>query len=154
MTIARCAFMRIADETKADRFRFQNFFINKSKSWSGRSYNFVPFGITPGSAVSGGDRSEQELVFPLDDVSTSIVAEAVQKNWYFYVDDVIVDRVTMEPVALFVSGRWRALTFSMNPTSISVTLAPPFDAIQADFPKRRLTRSLVGILPISGVVQF
>jgi len=63
MTIAVVNYLRFKNRagTYQGGYDFQNFFVGESKTRSGTTHIYAPFGITTGAGAKGGDRSDASM---------------------------------------------------------------------------------------------
>lgn len=128
--------------------RGQNFFINETKQWNGQSYGFVPFRAEGAVANLNGDNSILQLLLPNQDIVLRLVEQGNGNR---------LSRLLLTTVwlteALNVSRsyeeRYVGIGCSYSETTVELRFRSAMDSVGAQFPGRKLTRDLVGILPIS-----
>ncbi len=140
-------------------FRFQNFFINKTISHSGRNYQFVPFGFSGVTVNRSGDGLESTLVFPNNDLTRSWAVTAIETRHIIEVDVLLIEdsdpdtgpsathNIVHSYVGQVTGGQWDNVSLNLELSSI-------LDAVGTDVPRRALTRKIVGNLPISNGVRL
>jgi len=131
-------------------YRYQNYSVNQTRTYSGNDYSFLPFGVSTGAGTKGGDRSSTRLVVGLNQISVNIFAEAVQSQWQLDLKTVSLDVTDDSDDALIRSEVWRIASYSIDTTRLILTLSSPLDAAASDVPRRLLTTELVGALPTNG----
>lgn len=132
--------------------RYQNYFIDESTVWDGISYTYLPFALSSGAGVRGGERSGETLALGLDELSASIATEAVTKNWRVKVVTVLLDPITDALVQAYTAECWECNSYEQKAGALSINLRSPFDAVQRQYPARVLSQRLVGTLPATGNV--
>ena len=147
--------LTITDQGRV-QYRYQNFFINKTASYGGQTYTFVPFGFSGVSVNRTGDGVESSLVFPSNDLTRSWGVNAVNNHWVMQVSLLIIDSqhdpngvhdAVSTYVGQVVGGQWDNVSMTLN-------LGTILDAVGADIPRRSINRKLVGNLPITSNVRL
>jgi hypothetical protein len=120
----------------------------------GNTYSFLPFGFSGATVTRSGDNQPAILVFPNNALSRGWVETAVRQQWIATCQTLLIDpgnktggRVLASYTAQIVSGGW-------NETSVELRMASVLDAVGADLPRKRLTRQLVGKLPLTARVNL
>ena len=148
------------------RYRFQNFFIGESVTYSSNDYSFLAFGFSGVTLNRSGDGTEASLVFPVNDISKAWAIDAMEfydssglrkAPWIAHVQVLLLDPddktsfAATNPLYQYygqiAGGSWDEVT-------VSVTLSTVVDAVGSDVPMRRLTQSLVGSLPTTSGVSL
>ncbi len=138
------------NSSTATAYAYQNFSVNVTRTYSGVTYNFLPFAISTGAGSKGGDRSEAVLGAGTNDISVNIFAEAVQSRWLLELKTVSLDITDFSDDALIRSELWRVASYDMDTEKVLLKLTSPLDAVRSDVPRRVLSTELVGALPSSG----
>jgi hypothetical protein len=135
-------------------YYFQNFHINKVASYEGKQYIFLPFGFSGVTVNRTGDNIEANLVFPNNEISRAWGLNAVQDLWIAKVLVMILEpgsptsgTVLHQYVGQVSNGSW-------DETSLQLKLDTVLDAVGSDAPMRRLTKHLVGNIPVSSNVRL
>ena len=135
-------------------YHFQNFFINKTATYEGAQYAFLPFGFSGVTVNRTGDNVEASLVFPNNQISRAWGLTAVQDLWIATVmvmildpDDATSGQLMHRYVGQVSNGSW-------DETSLQLRLDTVLDAVGTDVPMRRLTQQLVGAIPVSSNVRL
>ncbi len=140
----------MVNSSTATAYAYQNFSVNTNRTYSGVTYNFLPFAISTGAGSKGGDRSEAVLGAGTNDISVNIFAEAVQSRWLLELKTVSLDITDFSDDALIRSELWRVASYDMDTEKVLLKLTSPLDAVRSDVPRRVLSTELVGALPSSG----
>lgn len=132
---------------------FQNYFINKTRLFSGVQYEFAPFAVSGTSSKRGGATSSGGLVSIPNDLTISIFTEAILSGWLVEIKTVII--TTNEEAALTedstaLTQLWACSGGPQDQEKCSINLRNPFDAVSAQVPKGFLSSYRVGNLPPSG----
>jgi hypothetical protein len=121
---------------------FQNFFVGQP--------DFAPFGLTGRGSKKGGDRGETSLVLGNDPISLNFATESVQNRHIIRITTVLLEGASLTTGPTLTNEIWLAASMEIDVEKIVVRLASPLDAVRAQFPRRQLSSSLVGSLPITG----
>ena len=117
-------------------------------------YKYLPF-IYSGATVSlTGDNVQAELTLSSNDIARSNVANLVSQN---YRAKVYVCRMSadFERVNNVLSvEEWLVSSAVYDSTAIQIELSSGLDAVNANTPRRVLTGSDVGPLPVTGNVRL
>jgi len=140
-------------------YRFQNFFVGKQITHSGRKYEFAPFGFSGVTVNRTGDGLEATLVFPNNNITRKWAIEAIEKNWVMEVDVLIIEDTDVETgltathtiahtyTGQVTGGNW-------DNVSVSMELGSVLDAVGTDIPRRSLSQRMIGNLPVSNNVRL
>lgn len=123
---------------------WQNFYVD-------RSSDFLPFGYGQGSGQTAGERSESNLITPVNVISLNYAKEAVDNR---YIAEVTTKEVNISSfVDLVTISRelWVVGNFSHDQQMLTFILRGPGDAT-ARGPGRFLSRNLIGSVPSSGTL--
>lgn len=133
--------------------RGQNYFIGETKQWNGEPYGFVPFRAEGSVANLNGDNSILQLLLPND----PLVLRLVERGNGNRLSRLLLTTVWLTD-ALNVSRsyeeRYVGVGCSYSETTIELRFRSAMDSVGAQFPSRKLTRNLAGILPISADISM
>ena len=131
-------------------YQWQNFWIKETVS----GYSFIPFGFSGSTVNRQGDNIDARLVFPNNELTRQWAVSCITESWLATVKVVLFDpdnKATQNTLHTYVgqaaSGAW-------DDTALNVRLNTMIDAVGGDVPARRLTRDLVGHVPISAAVRL
>jgi len=153
--------------SNTELYRFQNFFIGQEITHKGSKYQFVPFGFSGVTVNRTGDGLEATIVFPNKSgekdgsgrLARNWAVNALNKSWIMEVDVLIIEDPDPETglaaentvvhtyVGQVTGGQW-------DNVSINLELSTVLDAVGTDVPRRALTKTNVGNLPISNNVRL
>ena len=141
----------------AASYFFQNFFIGQTVTFDGNQHIFVPFGFSGVTINRTADGTDANLTFPNNTVTRQWADEAIKNRWFVQVDVVIVDPAVTTSASTtnrvhqyfgqVSGGKWDQVALTLSVGTI-------LDAVGADVPRRSLTQSLVGSLPITNNVRL
>ena len=135
-------------------YHFQNFFINKTATYEGAQYAFLPFGFSGVTVNRTGDNVEASLVFPNNQISRAWGLKAVQDLWVATVLVLILDPDNPTGGELLHTYVGQVSNGSWDETSLQLRLDTVLDAVGTDVPMRRLTQRLIGAIPVSSNVRL
>ena len=134
--------------------RFHNSKPGVQITEGGEKYDFLSF-IYSGATVSRtGDNVTAELTLASNDIARSNVAEIVEQN---YRADVRVCRMSddfLDCRKILSFETWLVASAAYDPTAVQIALSSGVDAVNASIPRRILTSSVVGPLPVTGNVRI
>lgn len=124
--------------------QWQNFYVD-------RAADFLPFGYGQGGGQTAGDRSEGNLVTPVNAISLNYAKEAADNR---YIAEVITREInisSLTEIGTISRELWVVGSFSHDQEMLTFTLRGPGDATRSG-PGRFLSRNLVGSVPSSGTL--
>ena len=115
-------------------------------------YPYLSF-IYQGAAKNRtGDNLEAQLVLSVNEISTGIAKQAVDKKWMMQIySAVMTDGNNVDRI--LTNETWVTASMTYDNSSVEVILSSAIDAVGANAPTRVLTRELVGDLPITGNIR-
>jgi len=154
MELALGNYLDLSTQSGGRVYRFQNFYINKTASYQGGEYSFLPFGFSGVTVNRTGDNIEASLVFPNNEISRAWVVNAVTDFWIATVFVVVLDPDGVAAPDLLHRYVGQVATGAWDETAVTLRLNTVIDAVGAEVPMRRLTQSLVGAIPTSNNVRL
>ena len=158
-TLAFAQYLRLRSAAGNDGFRAQNYWVNEDAPFAhvetgvSYTYGFMPFVFNGVTVTKSGDNQPATLVFPNNELSRGWGESAIKDRWIANVRTVLVDpsdktntTLITRYVGQIVSGKW-------DPTSLQLDMASVFDAVGNDVPRKRLTKQLVGSLPVTSNIR-
>lgn len=134
--------------------RFQNFFIGQTITHSNAEYGFLPFGFSGVTVNRTGDNTDASLVLPNNSLSRNWAVEAIRDRWAAVVQVMLLDpadNTSFNQIHQYngqiSQGKWdeAALTLDLNTV---------LDAVGSDVPARRLTKRLIGAIPVTNALNL
>jgi hypothetical protein len=151
-TLAFAQYLTLRSAAGNDGFRAQNYWVNEDAPFTDGGtfqYGFMPFMFNGVTVTKAGDNQPATLVFPNNELSRGWAETAVRSVWVASVNTVLVDpsnksntTLITKYVGQIVSGKWDA-------SSLQLEMASVLDAVGSDVPRKRLTKQLVGSLPVT-----
>jgi phage-related protein len=154
MELALGNYLDLSTQSGGRVYRFQNFYINKTASYQGGEYSFLPFGFSGVTVNRTGDNVEASLVFPNNEISRAWVVNAVTDFWIATVFVVVLDPDGVAAPDLLHRYVGQVATGAWDETAVTLRLNTVIDAVGAEVPMRRLTQSLIGAIPTSNNVRL
>jgi hypothetical protein len=131
--------------------RYQNYFVNQSVNWpksTSPSYAFAPFQVEGTVSTLGGDNSILRVMFPSVEVAIRLVEQGNGNR---------LSRLTLSTV--WLNAKWEqskvyeekyiGIGAAFSETTIELRFRSAMDSVGSQFPARKLSRSSVGLLPLS-----
>jgi hypothetical protein len=135
-------------------FDFQNFHVQQTRSYEGRSYLFAGFGYTGSTVDIAAANIDANLIFLVTDLMISLVEQAAAEEWLCRVKTVWLDPGSFAETSDRLEEVFSVVSWACNQEELVLRLASPLDAQAAELPARVLSRRLVGNLPPSGAISF
>ena len=133
---------------------FQNYWVNQNVTWQGKTYGFLPFAFSGATTTKSGDNQPASLGFPNNALARGWAETAIRERWLARCYVMLIDptnsnnpTVLVNYVAQIVAGSW-------SDTGIEIRMASVLDAVGADVPRKKLTKQLVGNIPITANVRI
>lgn len=140
---------------EATTHRFQNYFVNQSKTIASESYDFAPFQVQGTVSNLNGDNSQIQVLFPTTEIAIRLV-EAGQGNRN--------SRLTLTTYSVNSSGNvannfmsqeiYIGLGASFSEDTVELRFNTAADSVASNFPARRLTQDNVGFLPLDSALSL
>lgn len=135
-------------------FLFQNYFVNESKFYNSKSYDFVPFRTEGTTASLNGDNNVLQVLFPNVEIALRLL-EAANGNR--------LSRLTLSTIWLTsnnvftpnqLSEYYIGVGSSISDTTLELRFRSAIDSVASNFPNRQITRDLVGPLPLDSQIRL
>jgi hypothetical protein len=136
------------------RYRFQNYWINEDAALNGASYGFMPFAFSGTTITKSGDNQPATLAFPNNALSRGWAETVVTEQWIAQCNTVIVNPDNKSELIVLSTYVAQIVNASWNETILELQMASVLDAVGADVPRKKLTKQLVGNLPITSRVRI
>ena len=148
------AFGQYLTLTGDQTLRFQNYWIGENVSYAGNTFGFLPFAFSGATTTKSGDNQPASLAFPNNSLARGWAETAIRSQWLVMCQVMLInpdDRADLTQLtsytAQIVSGNW-------NDTGIEIRMASVLDAVGADIPRKKLTKQLVGNLPLTSSLRL
>ena len=128
--------------------RGQNYFINETKHLGGKSYNFIPFRAEGSISNLNGDNGILQLLLP----SHPVVIRLAERSNGNRLSQLLLTTVWLNAALAITKSyeeRYIGTGCSYSETTVELRFRSAMDSVGSQFPARRLTRDLVGILPLN-----
>jgi phage-related protein len=133
--------------------RYQNYFVNQSVTWpteKGNRYDFMPFSATGTTANLNGDNGLMSITFPNVPVAIRLVEQGNGNRLSrltlttVWLNEELLP-INREPIPEYYIG----IGASFSETTIELRFRSAMDSVGSQFPGRKLTKALVGLLPLN-----
>lgn len=156
--VALAHYIRFLDKSGAYILNrnYQNFFVAEQRTFASVGYVFAPFGLTGMTSTRGGDNPSSNMVSIPNELTVSLVAEAVISSWLVQVQTVnitVTEGGSMTEGAVLMSDIWACSGSNQDHEKIVLILSSPLDATQAQIPRRVLSSYIVGSVPPTGAIS-
>lgn len=158
-TLAFAQYITLRTEQTQGGYHFQNYWVNEDAPFAhvetGEvfTYGFMPFAFSGTTVTKAGDNQPATLIFPNNELSRGWGQTAIEDRWIANVRTVLVNPADKTDTTLItryvgqiISGKW-------DTTSLQLETASVFDAVGNDVPRKRLTKQLVGSLPVTSNIR-
>jgi hypothetical protein len=140
-------------DTGAVIHRYQNFFVNQQTRRKGKRFDFAPFTMEGTSSSIGGENSLVQVLFPNVELGIRLVEQGNGNR---------LSRLELTTAWLnqangeikSISERFLGVGASFSETTIELRFRSAIDSVGANLPARKLTRNLVGILPLNSDIRL
>ena len=133
---------------------FQNYFVNESKSFGGKSFSFAPFRVDGSVSSLNGDNNQITVLFPATEYAVRLVeAGEGNRKSLLILDTRFVNQSgsigNAGPREIFVG-----LGASFSTDTIELRFSSALDAVASNFPANSLTSENVGFLPLESALSL
>ena len=153
-TLAFAHYLILKSETGQSQYAFQNYWVNETARFGSTDFSFMPFAFAGTTISKTGDNQPATLVFPNNGLSRGWAEVAVENRWIADARTMIVndpdDKTNVTQLNQYVG---QVVSAGWDTTALSLQMASVLDAVGADVPRKRLTQSLVGHLPLTSRVR-
>jgi hypothetical protein len=159
-TLAFAQYLTLRTATETGGYRFQNYWVNEDAPFfnvvtgAPSYFGFMPFAFSGTTFTKTGDNQPAKLSFPNNALSRGWAETAVTDKWLANTRTVLInpdDKTSYTPINVYigqiVSAKW-------DDTALVLELASVLDATGAAVPRKRLTKQLVGSLPLTANVRI
>lgn len=133
---------------------FQNYWIGENVSYGGNTYGFLPFAFSGATITKSGDNQPASLAFPNNALARGWAETAIRDEWLVTCRVMLINPDDRTSPTLLTSYSAQIVAGNWGDTAIEIQMASVLDAVGADVPRKRLTKQLVGNLPITSSVRL
>jgi hypothetical protein len=123
---------------------WQNFYVD-------RTTDFLAFAYGQGAGQVAGERSQANLVIPVNQISLNYIYEASSNRYLAEITTKEINIISFEEVGLVSQELWTIGSYSDDQEIATLVLRGPGDATKTG-PGRVLSRKFVGSIPSSGTL--
>lgn len=148
------AFGQYLTLTGSQTLRFQNYWIGENVSYGGDIYGFLPFAFSGATVTKSGDNQPAALAFPNNSLARGWAEMVIRDQWLVTCRVMLINPDDRNSPTLLTSYTAQVVGGGWSDTSIEVRMASVLDAVGADAPRKKLTKQLVGNLPLTSSVRL
>jgi hypothetical protein len=148
------AFGQYLTLTGSQTLRFQNYWIGENVSYGGDIYGFLPFAFSGATVTKSGDNQPAALAFPNNSLARGWAEMVIRDQWLVTCRAMLINPDDRNSPTLLTSYTAQVVGGGWSDTSIEVRMASVLDAVGADVPRKKLTKQLVGNLPLTSSVRL
>jgi hypothetical protein len=148
------AFGQYLTLTGSQALQFQNYWIGENVSYGGNTFSFLPFAFSGATTTKSGDNQPASLVFPNNALARGWAETAIQNQWLVTCQVMLINPDDKTNPTLLTSYTAQIVSGAWSDTGIEIRMASVLDAVGADIPRKKLTKQLVGNLPITSSVRL
>lgn len=128
--------------------RFQNYFVNETKTFNGEQYSFLPFRAEGAVANLNGDNAVLQVLLP----NVMPALRLLEQGNGNRLSELILTTAWLNAelnAFRHYEERYIGIGSSFSETTIELRFRSAMDSVGAAFPARKLTRNLAGLLPLN-----
>lgn len=140
--------------TGSQTLRFQNFWIGENITHAGAVYGFLPFAFSGATITKSGDNQPASLAFPNNSLVRGWAETAIRGQWLVACAVVLINPDDRSDLTQLNSYTAQIINGAWGDTGIEIRMASVLDAVGSDIPRKKLTKQLVGNLPVTSSVRL
>lgn len=148
------AFAQYLTLTGSQSLYFQNYWIGENASYGGNTYGFLPFAFSGATITKSGDNQPASLAFPNNALARGWAETAIRDEWLVTCRVMLINPDDRNSPTLLTTYTAQIVAGNWGDVAIEIRMASVFDAVGADIPRKKLTKQLVGNLPITSSVRL
>lgn len=158
-SIAFAHYLTLRPPETTGGFSFQNYWVGEDAPFfnvdtgARNEFGFMPFAFSGATVTKTGDNSPASLAFPNNELSRPFATTVVDGQYLANVRTVLINPNDKEDYTLINRYIGQIVSAQWSSTALTIQLASVFDAVGSDIPRKRLTRQLVGHLPLTSRVR-
>lgn len=152
-------YLTLRSPTTLGDYKFQNYWVGENAPFFNQTtgarvdFGFLPFAFSGVTITKTGDNQPAKLAFPNNELSRPFATIAVQDEYLANIRTVLINPNDKEGYTLINQYLGQIVSAQWDSTALTLELAAVFDAVGTDVPRKRLTRQLVGHLPLTNRVR-
>jgi len=157
--LAFAQYLTLRTENSLGDYKFQNYWVNEDAPFvnvtTGETsyFGFMPFAFSGVPSTKAGDNQPATLTFPNNSLSRGWAETAVTNQFLANVRVLVINPDDKTDYTLITRYIAQIVSANWDSTKLELQLASVLDAVGTDVPRKRLTRQLVGHLPITSNVR-
>lgn len=148
------AFGQFLTLTGSQTLRFQNYWIGENVTYSNNTYGFLPFAFSGATVTKSGDNQPAGLAFPNNALARGWAETAIRDQWLVTCLVMLINPDDRTDLTVLTSYTAQIVNGNWSDTGIEIGMASVLDAVGADIPRKKLTKQLVGNLPVTSSVRL
>ena len=159
-SLAFAQYLTLRTATETGGYKFQNYWVNEDAPFynvvtgAPSYFGFLPFAFSGTTFTKSGDNQPARLVFPNNALSRGWAETAVVDKWIGNVRTVLVNPDDKTSYTLLNVYIGQIISAKWDETALTLELASVLDAVGGDVPRKRLTKQIVGSLPLTASVRI
>ena len=133
---------------------FQNYWIAEDATYNGVRYGFLPFAFSGATSTKSGDNQPAAIALPNNDLARGWAETAIRSQWLARCRVMLIDTANRDNPTQLTEYTAQIVAGSWSDQAIELRMASILDAVGADIPRKKLTKQLVGNLPITSNVRI
>jgi hypothetical protein len=133
---------------------FQNYWIGENVPYGGNSYGFMPFAFSGATITKSGDNQPASLAFPNNSLARAWAETAIRQQWIATCRVMLINPADRNGPTLLTTYTAQIVSGNWTDAGIEIRMASVLDAVGGDVPRKKLTKQLVGNLPITASVRL
>lgn len=133
---------------------FQNYWIGENVSYGGNSYGFMPFAFSGATITKSGDNQPASLAFPNNALARGWAETAIRQQWIATCRVMLINPSDKNTPTLLTTYTAQIVSGNWTDAGIEIRMASVLDAVGADVPRKKLTKQLVGNIPVTASVRL
>lgn len=148
-----------ADYSKADTVvygkgsafihRYQNYFVNETKTYNSQKYAFMPFSTNGSTSNLNGDNSLLSVLIPNIPIAVRLLEQGNGNRLSRLTLSTVWLNENLEATTKSYSEYYIGIGSSVSESTLELRFRSAMDSVGSQFPSRNVTRRLVGLLPLN-----
>ena len=158
-TIAFGHYLTLRPPDGTAEFSYQNYWVGEDAPFFNvdtdkrNEFGFLPFAFSGATVTKTGDNTPASLAFPNNELSRPFATTVVDGQYLAHIRTVLINPDDKEDYTLINRYIGQIVSAQWSSTVLKIELASVLDAVGSDIPRKRLTRQLVGHLPLTSRVR-
>lgn len=133
--------------------RYQNYFVNETVKFGNQFYGFAPFQVEGTTSTLGGDNGMVQVLFPNIEIVLRLVQQGNGNRLSRLKLTTVWLNEALRPTKTY-EERYIGIGAAFSDTTVELRFRSAMDSVGSQFPARKLSRNLVGLLPLSADIRL